>query len=381
MAGCGTSALITVALGRDAIVSDIDPLACLLTRAKCTPVDPGELMVTVEGLLDRVGPMGYRKGGLPSAEECVSEMERKSPFRAPPNPFHWFHPTILRDLARWLLEVHSYGDYLDYATRDAVLAITAGSIRRVSRADPKPVSGLEVTSVRRERLRAGLRFDLRGELLARAAILCEGYSQLLSRPRLGEVTVYEWDARRWAALCARVNRFPDLQISSPPYLRAINYARRHKLENFLLGLVNQSDFTARARRFLGTDVSDGLSAVDVESRLTPLCKTICSRVARLVSEHDAVVLGRYLIDVDDWLSQVADVSRESRGIAYVIVGASSVGDVQIDTPKLLVELAARRGLALTYESRHSLVNQRMQYTLRQGYRVGTESVLQFTPNN
>ena len=381
MAGCGTSALVSVALGRDAVVADIDPLACLLTRAKCTPVDPGELMTTVERLLDAAGPMGYYAQQIESVQQATDAMERLTPFRAPPNLFLWFHPTIVRDLAHWLTQVYTHRREMSSPSMDAVLAVTAGSIRRVSRADPKPVSGLEVTSVRRARLRSGLRFDLAGEIRTRAALLGEGYSQLLSQPRLGRVQVWESDARDWATLCRRLRCYPDLQVTSPPYLHAINYARRHKLENMWLGLVDRSKYSAHARRFLGSNVVSDHADSGSTKELPLSSRQICRRVAQSPSNPQRRTLERYLLDLDLWLAQVADVAARSGAPTYIVVGASSIGDIRIDTPRLVVDIAERHGMELTGESRHRLVNQRMQYTLRQRRRVRTESVLSFAPNN
>jgi hypothetical protein len=377
MAGCGTSALVSVSMGRNAVVSDVDPLACLLTRAKCRPVDPGELTEIVSAILDGAGPMGYRTQSSTSAEEVIESMEAQTEFRAPSHVFHWFHPTVARDLARVFISLSEEARHLRPTEMDAVLAAIAASIRRVSRADPKPVSGLEVTSVRREKLRGGLRFDLRREIEIRAAILGEGYSQLLEVPRLGEVSVWRSDARNWAARCSRHPPLPDLQLTSPPYLKAINYARRHKLENIWLGLVDRDEYVDHSHRFLGVDaIRDATGPPDLLEAPRAVLAA-CARVEAASSRRQSLIVRQYFNDLDSWIAQAKAVAEQKDGVVYVVVGASSVAGVVVDTPRLLVKVAAENGLELTGFGRHRVVNQRMHYTLRTPTRVASESVLRF----
>jgi hypothetical protein len=381
MAGCGTSALVGMSMGRNAVVADIDPLACLLTRAKCNPVDPGVLVGTIEWLIDGAGPMGYRSEASGESDWIIKRLERDTPFRAPVHVYHWFHPTIARDLANWLYTIHRNRTSLHGPLFDAVLAVTAGSIRRVSRADPKPVSGVEVTSVRREKLRSGLRFDLARELRSRAALLGDGYSQILAQPDTGRVTVRRWDARNWADLCRRLDAFPDLQLTSPPYLRAIDYSRRHRLENVWLGLVVRESYSVHGRQFLGHDSVGNIERIRAADGLPASCARALARVSERSNEHEALVVKRYLLDLNAWIEDVAGVASEASGNAYVVVGASFAGQTRIDTPRLITDMADQFDLRLTSVTRHRLVNQRMQYTLRQGRRVDSESVLGFRPNN
>jgi hypothetical protein len=381
MAGCGTSALVSVSLGHNAIVSDIDPLACLLTRAKCTPIDPGHLIETVHGILDTIGPLGYRATVSVSPEDAIQEMERATPYRAPKDVFHWFHPTVARDMARVLLAFADSSRQLRPAQRDAVFAVIAATIRRVSRADPEPVSGVEVTSVRLERLRLGLRFDIRRELETRAAILADGYSQLLDLEHLGTVRVWQADARSWAQLCVNHNLLPDLQVTSPPYLNAINYARRHRLENVWLGLVGRDDYVAFGHGFLGVDLVRDIEITRQEGGLPSAVASVCERVRRVSSERTSMVLKQYFVDLSKWIDQVAKVANTSNGTAYVVVGASSLQGIHVDTPRIITSMAIDRGLDLLTSSKHRVVNHRMQYTLRKGRRVNSESVLCFRANN
>lgn len=378
MVGSGTTALMAVADGRRVVAADIDPLSCLITRAKCTPIDASELRETFSDLVDAVGPLGYRASVTVSPEDAIAELEESTPYRSPPHVYHWFHPTVARDLARVLLELGRLTRSAPPAKRDALEAVVAGAIRRVSRADPAPVSGLEVTRPRRQELSQGLRFDLRRELLERADVLALGYEELASLDSLGEVRVSTWDAREWSKIVQEAPPPPALQITSPPYLRAIDYWRRHKLENYWLGLLkapNQA-YVPYGRNFIGARPllqRDNERATDV---LPPPLRHLCSRLA-LRSRPLGRLARHYFLDLADWLGEVAEVTVRSGGDAYLVLGPSSVAGVRVRTPYWTTMLAKDEGLRLVSSVRHKVVNHRMQFTLRHGTRVTQESVLHF----
>jgi len=83
MAGCGTVAVETTFAGKAGLFSDIDPLACLLTRAKARPVDPDWLVNTVASVLKESKP--FAKPGVKRANalKYIHNLEDSTPFRAP----------------------------------------------------------------------------------------------------------------------------------------------------------------------------------------------------------------------------------------------------------------------------------------------------------
>ena len=379
MVGSGTTALAAISRGHDAFVADWDPLSCLLTRAKTHPVDPADLRALVDNILDEVGSLGYRARSSRGPSEWIDKMESETPFRAPENTYHWFHPTVARDLARILLVVHERFGSRQTRLRDSVLSIVAATIRRVSRADPKPVSGLEVTKIRKAALNHGLRFDLRAQLLGRAEVLAQGYRELLELPELGQATVVRSDARNWAQACGRRNVFPSIQVTSPPYLCAIDYWRRHRLEHSWLGLVPTTGQPSQARRSIGAcrplHHSDGMDDSglpdEVLAALGHFMSSSQSAKARTVRE--------YALGLNEWVEEVAQVAyhAEPTGEVFVVAGPSGIAGVSLPIPQIICQMAEKAGLHLVQRSRHKIVNQRMQYTLRQGYRIREESILRF----
>lgn len=370
MSGSGTVAVEAAAVGKRGLFSDIDPLSCLITRAKSHPVSPDWLDRTVEEIRSNAGRFAKRGASEEEAKEWIMALEASTSFRAPPNIFHWFQNYVTINLCKILIAVHDLS--LSGEESDAILAVFASVIRRVSRADPNTTSGLEVTKPRSLELSRGLRFDVVGEFVDRARLLSKGYRKMLALPKLGETMVVERDVKDWGKLCSELNEWPDLIVTSPCYLSAIEYWRRHKLEYCLLGLVPPDELPDMRRKFLGM----GIGEPDIDS-LPPFVRELHSQLSDMGRKSEAKVLGRYFVDSATWLKEVASVIGRSDGVAYVVVGSNTTHGLSLDTPKALLNIAKDVGLSASVFKRYGIKNSYMQYSTRTE-RIGTESVLKLT---
>ncbi len=379
MVGSGTTAVMAVAMGRKAIVNDIDPLSCLITRAKTSPVNPNRLESLVEDVISAVGPIGYRACVPITPANALRSMESVTPFRIPINVYHWFHPTVARDIARCLMEVHRMRGSLRAAEWDAVLAIVAATIRRVSKADPRTVSGLEVTSVWRGKLAKGLRFNLAAQLRDRTMVLVQGYRDMQRIKGLGKAHIMNGSALQWYDLCINAGALPQLQITSPPYMSAIEYARRHKLENQWLGLVAPENYAEFSRKFFGAKYR--ISATHSCEAVPP--EAVSAVVRRLTGQRRAgAEVEQYFLDALAWLGELRRVAAETGPISntYIVVGPSTTQGQVIDTPELIAIIAKRVGFTVVSARTHGIINQRMQYPTKNGVRIRTETVLRMKPD-
>lgn len=102
MVGCGTVAVEATFVGRDGFYSDIDPLCCLLTRAKTRTIDPNTLAEKVNAVLQKSGPFARPSAKRAEARKHIRDLEGSTPFRAPPNVFHWFQPYVVINLCNIL---------------------------------------------------------------------------------------------------------------------------------------------------------------------------------------------------------------------------------------------------------------------------------------
>lgn len=371
MVGCGTVAVEAAAAGKVGLYSDIDPLACLLTRAKSRPVNPARLVSMVQAAIRKGGPPARSSVKKSRARKAIEDLEGSTAFRAPPNVFHWFHPYVVYNLSRLLREIENIES--DSRGRDALLAVVASVIRRVSRADPTTASGLEVTGVRRKELSAGLRFNVATELIAKAQLMANGYRELRATGHVGRVIVVEGDARHWSETCRKHSMNPDLVITSPCYMSAIEYWRRHRLEYCWLGLVAPHELRDMRRRFLGM----GKEEPDFQGLPVGILRTY-EELTKRGFHREATALGRYFDDSAKWLNELAITLRESDGIAYVVCGPNTSRGMRVDTPQALGELARSAGLSSEVFLRYRITNFHMQYPTKGGCRIRAEAVLRMT---
>lgn len=367
MVGSGTAAVETVASGKAGLFSDIDPLSCMLARAKSRPVDPNWLTETIESIAKKAKIAAPGSVSRAEARVAVKNMEASTPFRAPPDIFHWFQPYVVKSLCNSLSEA---SEFLQSRRRsDAVLAVFAAIMRRVSRADPSTASGLEVTSVRKKALKNGLKFDVESELRRKARLLANGYREIRKVQKMGSAKITKFDVRHWGDLCSKLNMWPDLIITSPCYMSAIEYWRRHKLEYCLLGLVRPDNLASLKGEFLGMGGSE--PKLD---ELPPAVREMYNGLLAIKRNRDAEALARYFHDSRQWLSEIRRVLEKSQGTAYVVVGGNTNHGVRLDTPLALQEIASEIGLSPSTFSQYRIKNSYMQYPTN-GSRIKTETIL------
>jgi hypothetical protein len=374
MVGSGTVAAESLAAGKKGLFMDIDPLACLITRAKVGPIDPSRLRELVMNILQEAQPFpGPSKCTDKQLEAAVEHLEKETRFRAPPNVLHWFKPYVAFALCHVLLTASSVLRSSSTREQDAVLSVIASAIRRVSNADPSPVSGLEVTKIRRQRLDAGLTFDVQKSILERMEVLEASYGDLLDLDELGSAIVVNGDVREWSSVCDKLGVAPELVICSPPYCHAIEYWRRHRLEYYWLGLIQDNGVSDLKYRFVGT------TRLRVESSDVQEISGSIDRLVQRIEEKDAGTSGRlihqYFSDIRSWLSECY-TSMNENGILYVIVGSCRVRGVSVDLPTLINELAIDVGYKPGKTRSYQLVNKSMQFPTRNNSGIKAETVLE-----
>jgi len=375
MSGSGSVALEGIAMGCDVLSMDIDPLSYLITKVKSCPMDPREYEQLFEQWLELTGPLPPKdQTSKAEAKRLLHEVETTTCYSWPPNPFHWFETHVIASLARLLLALHDLGHMKD-GFRGALEATFAAVIRRVSRADPQPVSGLEVTKIMKKRLKKGIEFDVIGKLRERSMILAKGYRHLLSLDSIGISRVAQGDVRSdWSDYCRKCNYEPDLIITSPPYCNAIEYWRRHRLEYFWLGLLNREEILRNSRKFIGSTTIFQDDLRDLEKPKLQSIRLVIKKIGAKRKIRKARLLQKYFLDTEKWTSSVLS-TLSPNGIACVIVGPSKSYGVDINTPKFVIDIIRMQGYNAEMFLEYSLKNQRMQYPTRNGAKIKTETVI------
>ena len=227
-----------------------------------------------------------------------------------------------------------------------------------------------------KRLSQGLAFDVVHEIEQRSRILVRGYEEILSHNNIGKSTVILGNVLTdWDVYCKHNGIDFDLIITSPPYCNAIEYWRRHRLEYFWLGLMDNSEIRELSREFIG---STTVLREDL-GNLGELASTKATNVVNDLISRDrirkAFIIKEYFLDSERWVNSVLS-TLSPKGVAFIIVGPSKSYGVRIDTPDILSEIIGNLGYKPYNKLRYSIKNRRMQYPTRNNSAIKTETVLE-----
>lgn len=369
MCGSGTVGVQAVANGRQALCMDLDPLACLMTRGKTNPVDPNDLRNVSKRILGLVE--GFPDAGEFDEDSAMAEVQSNldgTPSVVPINLFHWFDPYVAVGFSRLLRASYSVLAIESTEMTDAIRTSLASMIRHISRADPQPVSGLEVTSVRKEQLENGLKFDVEGSFGSAVKRLAEGYQELQAVPNLGETLTRFGNAKEFSEIARREGFEPSLVITSPPYCNAIEYTRRHRLEYEWLGLFEGSEQERlkasrleKSREFFGSHTIKQSTLDELPPVPHPEVRDVTSIIENEEGqERKANLLRKYFLDSYDWIEQIHSALTDEGRFCLTIGSSTSYGH-RIDTPEYVKDIALEQGFEIVNEHQYKLTNNKMQY--------------------
>ena len=380
--GSGTVQLEALRRGIASYGIDVDPLAVMVARVKTTPLDPQTLLPVVAQLRESLRMIRLERGrvqDLPGADISRDAYSAASEdLDIPPilNIEHWFRRYVIVDLA---LVKTAIGQLV--ASRrisDFLFVCFASIVRKVSNADPAPVSGLEVTSVQAEK-NPRRAISVVDSFLAKVEREVEQQVRLWKE--LGEsgrgttVEVIHGDALGLSAMAeAHDSDFP-LVVTSPPYCRSVEYGRRHRLELFWLDCVlSGAEHRRLSHRYLGRNyvrVGDWDAATQFGVHdLDGVIEEVGDR-----DVHRARAIHHYFSHMTVALREVRKVMKSS-GTLVIVVGNSMCAGVRIRTANYLVDLA-EADFRLDYRFNYAIRNHHMQYGLWNGTGIKSEHVLVF----
>lgn len=380
--GSGTVQLEALVRGMPSVGIDIDPLACFITQVKTTPLSPDELEMSLSQIKSILSPFkrsDMEQERLIGADISDEQFESESlslAIPSIPNMFHWFRRYVVVDLARvfWAIQEAALNEHQARFFRACAAAI----IRRVSNADPAPVSGLEVTRIQAKR-NAKREIRVFEEFVTRTWKEIQCMSSLWDACGQGKsaapAEVIRGDAQRAKDLLTSngiESRFP-LVITSPPYCTAVEYSRRHKLEMYWLGFVeNPAQHIRLAHSYIGRGrvrISDWDECR--EFGLKELDQTLARIVER--NHTKARALRHYFWSISQILAELEGIMKR-RGTLVCAIGDSVCSGISVATTQFLIELAAQHFM-LQNRFSYAIRNHYMQYPLRHGRGIREESVL------
>lgn len=373
MMGVGTVLVESKVAGRSSVGIDIDPLSVFIARVKTTPVRPSELLESNKLLLKALRPLRRPPREIELRKRIdisQKDFENASAYLDIPdfpNPVHWFRRYVLIDLALIRREVRDLFSETEIL-KDFYMACLGAGIRRVSNADPTPVSGLEVTKHMKMLFERGYEIDVFHEFERRVKLNTERmrafhdvlqHNKSMNTPTLAFRADVRCLSAEWQS---RFLEPPIFAMTSPPYCNAIEYWRRHRLEYLWLGLMNWNGVRELSRSFVGSTtvtkdrLPDGVpSEIDV-----PQLKEVVGHLSELDKRRKAALIIAYFMDSTRYIQQVANILQPG-GKFMIVVGNSRTNGILIPTSEILLNIAVRQGFGIVNTFHYLIKNRIMQY--------------------
>jgi hypothetical protein len=377
---CGSGTVLVEAVVRDllAIGSDADPLATFIADAKLTRVDPLALERYFASLTTKLESATAHRDYAKLASRDIGDRRFQSELKdlgltIPniPRLLHWFRKYVVIDLALTKRAIARSRVAPDL--KKIALLCFASIIRGASNADPVPVSGLEYTSHMR-------RLDEAGRVVAPPDLLYRKFDSALSAYRNLYNATRNGSSHRCSLSDARylnVNSFPqkpDVIITSPPYVGAVDYYRRHQLETYWLDLVA----TQRERERLIANYI-GRPKVYRSNQTVDSTPSATARHFAITHLRDSKMATQSLLDYVVSMRQVFhrlhDVSA-AHSRAVFVVGRGRLRGIPLPIELLYREIAAPY-FKLTVVESFSSRNRYMSYARHNGADITQELVLCF----
>lgn len=384
-AGSGTLSVEALARGISSVGIDIDPVSSFVAGVKTTPIDPTALRSSlrrIQAAMQKLQARRVAAGCLPGADISELQFARQLSglwYPQIPNIFHWFRRHVVVDIATIFATLEEVR--LAAQQRAFFRACAAAIIRRVSNADPAPVSGLEVTTLqaKKNKKRVIRVFDVFDEKCDQAIAGMDQLWQTVQRfkPRplaiIHEGCVLNLEALLQDEPLAD-GGFP-LVMTSPPYCNAVEYSRRHQLEMYWLDYVSTpEEHIAMAHKYIGRKL---VRENDWNKKDKFGIKRLDQTLSRIAEEkpHKARTVHHYFDSMREMLSVLCPVMKR-RGTFICVIGDSLCCKMPISTTDFVVELASDH-FHLEKRFSYALRNQYMQYGLWNGDGIKEENVLIF----
>lgn len=368
--GSGTTLVEGFLAGHNVVGLDVDPLSILITKVKTTPIDIQTLNEITNWL--RKSIKQKKKGEFQPKCKTIE---------------HWFSNDAVRKLSiiRTLIDkvLEKFGDTKDVRdVQDLLLICFSSVIRRVSNADnesqktyvshtntkkPEEVYSVFFPQLELFIKRITMFYQLVNTRLT-SKILCSSSRESLDK-KLGNENI-------------------GLAITSPPYIKAIDYIYNQMVELFWIGDLFDLDLQSRQnikkKGYIGTKSIHKIEYKNYTPYTTILGIGKLDEKLRKVYDTDkknghkhSFITYKYFTDMDKHFAEMSKCL--SKGTPYImVVGDSSVSDIYFETSEFLIEIAKRNGFKILNKWGYKIKNRYMRFNRKgRGGIIEIDWVLEF----
>ena len=351
--GSGTTLVEGILAGYNVIGIDIDPLSALISKVKTTRVDEKELKKISVWLVKEID--NNKKGKFMPDCETIE---------------HWFTKdsikklSIIRTLINQIPE--KFGDSKKVIDIQELLLICFSSIiRRVSKADNESQKTYVSHTKVKEPAEVNLLFLSQLDLFVERAIMFSS----ITNPEAKNKIIHSSSA---TSLNKKLNgQQIDLAITSPPYIKAIDYIYNQMVELFWIGdlfqMQTQTKQNEKKIQYIGnkqipkTEFSNynPYSKIFGINKLDEKLQQIYDTDKKNGHKHSYVTF-KYFVEMEKHFAEMSNCLTS--GTHYImVVGDSNVSDVFIDTADFLIDIAERSGFRITNKWGYKIKNRFMRF--------------------
>lgn len=339
--GSGTTLVEGILAGHDVFGMDIDPLARLITKVKITPIDEDELIATYKEVVEKVERRedGFFKPNIPTLN-------------------HWFAEKTIKDLSviRDVIEEYRH----DQDIYDFLIVSLSSIIRKVSNADDQSQKTYVSHTNPKQTISAKHYFlkkleDHVDRLIQFSKAKPEGIEYYIFDGADAREVDKSWNAK-----------FPDgidLAITSPPYVKAVDYIYTQMAEYFwvgdLFGLSDQKSQNAYKVKYIGT--KQIYAEEYSELRLLGI-ENLDKKTMKIYEKNKkfAYITYKFFNDMKLNLQSIHNVLKDDAHY-IVVVGDCSVGGEFIPVHEYIAEIADRIGYDMKNLFYYKIRNRYMRF--------------------
>ncbi len=368
--GSGTTLVEGILTGHNVVGVDIDPLSTMIAKVKTTRIDATKLKDIASWLVKeiRIKKEGEFKPDCETIE-------------------HWFTKDAIKKLSIIRSLINQIPKKFDNTKKvrdiqDLLLICFSSIIRRVSNADnesqktyvshtkkkePEEVNSLFFSQLDFFIDRA-IRFSQKTNSKLKSKIICSSSAESLYKKLNGQKI--------------------DLVITSPPYIKAIDYIYNQMVELFWVGdlfqMQTQTKQNNKKKEYIG---NKHLQKVEFNhytpyntilgiNRLDEKLQHVYDTDKKNGHKHSYVTF-KYFSEMEKHFVEIKKcLNKETHYI--MVVGDSSVSNIYFDTADFLIEIASRNGFRNTNKWGYKIKNRYMRFDRKgRGGIIETDWVIDF----
>lgn len=343
--GSGTTLVESMLFGHDSYGIDIDPIARLVSRAKTTPIEKSILDECVKSVKDKVSTK--KRGKFKPTIETLH---------------HWFTEQAVKDLSVIRDVIEEYKE--DVKLYDFLMVCFLSIIRRVSNADNQTQKTYVSHTYKKVPEPAKPLFE---KALDNYSNRINEFTGALSNDAKSYLPDLN-DSRDFGSFWSSEG-LPkiDLAITSPPYVKSVDYVYNQMAEYFWIGdlydMENQPKQNEFKKNYIGTTKVFKAEYVNYQKTGIDSVDNLSSRIYEKSEKH-AYIVFKYFADMIQHFNEMSKVL--SKNAHYVmVVGDSLVSNEPVIVHELIQDCARQAGYDVDGIFGYEIRNRHMRFP-RQG---------------